>query len=176
MLCLRLILMTILIMSTLACKRRDPNPEFRDPIYRFLLEQSTGLKSSLESEFKKVEEAEKAYAKTEPLTHERKLALRDLESSRRLIAIAHQQIDYLDIRTERRRVESRRSYKIAFDADKDWPDPKEFEYFMAEHRLRTAPRKWDARVPRLQDRILAAWPKPDPKAKKQEEAQAPEEE
>jgi hypothetical protein len=167
--------MTILVMGSLGCKRRDPNPELRDPIFKFLTEQLGGLKTELENEVKKIEEAEKVYAKTAPLTYERKVALRDLEAARRRAAALRQEKEYIEIRTERRRVEGRRDYSIAFAADQEWPDPKEFEHFLAHQRLRTAPRKWDARVPKLNDRILAAWPKPDPKAKEKAEQSAAQE-
>jgi len=168
MLRIRLILMTTLALLTLGCRREDPYPELHDPIYKFLKDQTNSLKSSVESETKKIEELEKAVAKTQPLTHARKLAIRDLESTKRRIASLNQEMDYLTIRTERRRVEARRDYKIAFLSHKDWPDPKEFDHFMTQHRLRKASRHWDARVPKLQDRILATWSKPEKASKAKE--------
>lgn len=166
----KLILMVSLTLIIMGCKREDPRPEARDPIYKFLQAEYSTLKGAAEVERKKIEEAEKAYAKTEALTHERKLAQRDLEASRRRLAKIEQDKAYIEIRAERRRVEARRDYKLAFlaDKEKDWPNPKEFDHFMTQNRLRTAPRQWDARVPKLHDRVLAAWPKPDPKEKQKE--------
>lgn len=166
----KLILMISLALFLLGCTREDPNPETRDPIYKFLQTEYSTLKGAFDVERKKIEEAEKALAKTEPLTHERKLALRDLESAKRRLAKIEQDAAYIEIRAARRKVEARRDYKLAFLAGKQdqWPDPKEYEHFMTQHRLRTASRQWDARVPKLHDRILAAWPKPDPKAKQKE--------
>lgn len=159
--------MTILFLPILGCKSEEPNPELRDPIYKFLLEKQSQLKSALEGEIKKVEEAEIALEKTDPLTPERKAAIRDLQLAKKRRDRMVQEKLYLDIRAERRRVEGRRDYKIAFHADKPWPDPAEFEHFQTNMRLRTAPRQWDARVPKLQDRILKAWPPPSAVAKKE---------
>jgi hypothetical protein len=165
--CFRLILLICTLM-VLGCKRENPNPELIDPIYKFLVEQNSALKSSLEGEKKKLEEGIKALEKTLVNTPERKIAIRDNQSTKGRIARLEQEYKYSEIRKERRRVEVRRDYKIAFNADKPWPNPQEFDDFMTQHRLRNASRNWNARVPRLQDRITAAWPKIDEKSKNDE--------
>ncbi len=166
MLCPRLILMISLLLVA-ACRRENTNPELIDPIYRFLQTEVSTLKGAAEEEKKKIGEAESAYKKTDALTHERKLAVKDLEAAKRSLSKILQDQVYMTIRLERRRVEGRRDYKAAFKAEKSWPDPSEYQQFLTQHRLRTASRQWEGRVPRLHDRILAAWPRLDTKAKKE---------
>lgn len=161
--------MLILCLLTLAgCKSEDPNPELSDPIYKFLVDQGNTLRPALETERKKLEESESALSKMDVNTAERKQEQKNIQHSRELITRLQQEVDYNEIRRERRRVESRRSYKIAYSKGEIWPKPEEFDHFMTQQRLRSASLDWGKRVPKLQDRINAAWPKPDSKAKKAE--------
>jgi len=162
------VILILSLLTIVGCKSEDPNPELSDPIYKFLVDQGNALRPALESEKKKLEESEKALEKMDVNTAERKQELKIQQTTRGKINRLQQELDYSDIRRERRKVESRRDYKIAYSKGEAWPKPEEFDYFMTQQRLRTASRDWNKRVPRLQDRIDKAWPKPNPKAKKEE--------
>lgn len=168
----------VLFIATLicGCKSEDPEPQLRDPIFKVLSDQASQAKSAYDSQIKKVEDAAKALEKTDANTLDRKLAIRDLASSTLAAKRLAQDMEYYRIRAERRRLEARKSYKIAFNKDQDWPNPAEFEAYQASKRLREAPRSWDHRVPKLNDRILAAWPKVDPKKKKEKKEEKKSEE
>ncbi|MGE3385341.1 MAG: hypothetical protein AB7K41_01280 [Bdellovibrionales bacterium] len=164
--CFRMILVVCLLILT-GCKREDPNPELSDPIYKFLVEQGNALRPALDGEIKKLEEANKELSKMDVNTAERRQQLKEIQKTKGRIARLEQEVAYNEIRRERRRVEGRRAYKIAYSKGEAWPDPAEFEHFMTQHRLRIASRNWGERVPRLNDRIVAAWPKPDGKKSKE---------
>lgn len=143
---------------TSGCSKQDPSPEHRDPIYSYFLGKISKATAEVEARSKELEEVEKQFRSSDPNTIERKDALRKIEKNRRMKSRAEQWREFYKIRAERRRVEGRRAYKLAFEEGKDWPDPKEFERFMASQRLSESSRNWSERVPKLQDRISAAWP------------------
>jgi hypothetical protein len=155
----------------LACRREEPNPELRDPIYLNLVQKTGELKSKREDSIKKLEELRKGVEKTAATTLERKLAEKDLKVALQNLEKLEQEYNYATIRTERRRVETRKSYRIAFGQNQTWPDPSEHEAYLANQRMRTASRRWDDHVPKLADRI----PKPADSTKKKKE-KPPEEE
>ncbi len=165
--CFRLIFVTISLISIFGCNRPDPNPHFMDPIYKHLGERVSQTKSQLDTEIKALEEAEKTLAKTQPLTHERKVAERDVQSIRKRIEGLRQEFDYLSIRLERRLVEDKVNYRLAFEKGEAWPDPEEYKAYLTTLRLNQASKNWNERVPKLQDRILAAWPSGGAEAKKE---------
>ena len=161
-------ILVVCLLTISGCRSEDPNPELSDPVYKFLIDQGNALRPALENEKKKLEESEKALTKMDVNTAERKQSLKELQKTKGNIARLQQELDYSDIRRERRRVEARRDYKIAYSKGEAWPNPSEFEHFMTQQRLRKASRNWAERVPKLQDRINKAWPKPDVKAEKKE--------
>lgn len=156
--CFRLIFIIFFVIPLFGCNRPDPNPHLFDPIFKHLGEEVSQTKSRLETEVKALEEAEKALAKTQPLTHERRVAERDVQSIKKKVDLLGQEFDYLSIRLERREVEDRANYRRAFDKGESWPDPEEYKAYLTTLRLNSASRNWNERVPKLHDRILAAWP------------------
>lgn len=149
----RIKLILIIFLITIAgCKKEEPNPELRDPIYKFFVEQSSVLKPALEGEKKKLEDLLKDYAKAEANTPEKKQALKNIYKAQKKIVMLQQEVDYNEIRKERRRVEARKAYRIAFQNNESWPDPIEGKIFSKNQELRAASRSWDKRVPRNPDR------------------------
>ncbi|MCB0364235.1 MAG: hypothetical protein H6624_14045 [Bdellovibrionaceae bacterium] len=84
-----------------------------------------------------------------------KVARKKISSSAKKITYYTQMTNYYRIRAERRRVEGRRAYSIAFDNGESWPDPKEYQLYLVNKRLREAPRSWSVRVPKMTDRFVA---------------------
>lgn len=107
-------------------------------------------------EAKKAKEEALAKLRQAPAqTLELKDAERDYWKAVRTVDSLKTAVRYLKIRTERRRLESRLSYKRAFRAKKEgeWPDPDEYSAYLTNKRLREASLNWNRRVPKLQDRI-----------------------
>lgn len=50
----------------------------------------------------------------------------------------------------------RRAYLEAFAAGREWPDPAEYSDYLVNMRLHEVSLNWNARVPKLQDRLPAA--------------------
>lgn len=138
-----------LSISTLGCSKPDPNPELKDPIFRDLLAEYTETTKKIVDEDKKIEQLTYEGRNLEPRTKERMVNLRDINKSKQLIEKLRQDEAYLKIRVDRRRIQARIDYSAAYSAKKEWPDPHEYELFLAVRKLNKAPRNWDVRVPRL---------------------------
>lgn len=158
------ILLIAYSMLLVSCRSELKNPHEIDPIYKAVHEQVSQSESRIATELKTIEDAQAAYDKTDPLTYQRVVARRDLEAAKRRLSSLRQENDYLKIRLKRREIEDKINYKIAFHANKEWPDPAEYEAYLVHERLTNASRSWSDRVPKLDDRIKAAWPKDAPKA------------
>jgi hypothetical protein len=147
-----IMLLTILVS---ACRKEEANPEFLDPIYSDLDKERLGALAAKETSEKSVEADEKALEKTAPRTIDRRNAEEELSKEQTKLMRITQFVEYLTIRTERRRVESRRDYKLAFLANKPWPDPKEYQDYLTHKRLVESSRNWSDRVPKLTGAVSA---------------------
>lgn len=157
-------LFCLVSLVTSGCKSEDPNPELLDPIYKNLLELTNQSKAAYEAESKKLEDALTNLTTLEPISSERKMALKEIAGIKAKVTRLSQNYEYLKIRSEHRRVVTRREYRIAFARNQPWPDPSEYSAYLTNQRLRASPRSWDVRVPKLVDRL----PSSQPKAKKEE--------
>lgn len=143
----------ILVLGSITgCKKELENPELLDPIYQDLLSEKKNLEKSLVDEQKKLTELLLAAKSIKPRSVERKVSLREIKKSRETIDSIRNILKYSEIRAERRRVESRKSYRIAFSKSMDWPSKGEFEAYKTGKRLKSAPLNWNARVPKLHAR------------------------
>jgi len=153
-----LFFMTLILFGLSGCRKEEPNPEMMDPIYSDLQNKQKSVESSLEEEKKKLEKALGDVAAAIPNTLDLQNALRDRDHSQAAIVGLQQKLHYYNIRVERRRVEDKYNYHLAFVANKDWPDKKEYEEYLTQQRLQEAPRSWDAHIPKMWDRKPAAAP------------------
>jgi len=144
----RLVCLFILFVSIQGCRQEDANPELSDPIYLDLVKELNTLKSTKEDIEKKIIAAEKELSKSAPRTIDRKNAENELKRQLTQLGVIDQQHEYYKIRTERRRVEGRRSYRIAFEKKEEWPDPKEFDAYKTNKKLYYASKNWNERVPK----------------------------
>lgn len=148
------------------CKHEEPNPELLDPIYSDLVKQQGDDEGKLAAEQKALAGARDSYEGAEPNTLDLKNAQRQIERNQRNILKLEQKVRFDKIRVGRRLAEDHLNYHKAFLAGKDWPDKEEYPKYLVNQRLLTAPRDWDARVPKLFNR------KPAAKAEKKKEAAA----
>ena len=138
--------------SLTACKKELENPELLDPIYQDLLSEKKNLEKSLMDEQKNLADLLLASKTIKPRSIERKVSIKEIKKARGQVDSMQNILKYAEIRAERRRVESRRSYRIAFSKSQDWPNREEFEAYKTSKRLKSAPLNWNARVPKLHAR------------------------
>lgn len=151
-------ILILIVMTTLGCRREDSNPELSDRIYLDLLSEARNYEQQQSEAMKKLEQVEKELAETAPRTIDRKNAEREVASTRKKLTQATEMLEFYKIRAERRRVEGRRAYKLAFRSGKDWPNKNEYESYMVNKRLVQASRSW-------KDRSLAAEKPPEAEPK-----------
>ncbi len=141
---MKTLLLLLVLFAFSACHREDPYPELRDPIYEDLLHDLQEKTAARDDAQKQVESLKKSIADSQPRTSERaedKMALRREE---KLYQKLIQEVEYAKIRTERRRVEGRRDYKIAFLKGKEWPDPEEYKRYLLSKKLNSVSESWSS--------------------------------
>ena len=148
----KLLIIIFLGLSVVSCKKELPNPELLDPIYKDLLSETKSVRSELKDSKANLETLLKERETVKVRTLAKTVNQRDTIKTRKNILRLKQRLKYLEIRTERRRVETRRSYKIAFSKGEAWPDKEEYKHYRTNRRLRAAPRNWNSRVPKLHAR------------------------
>lgn len=151
-----LICVLLLPLAISGCSGEDPNPEQRDPIYKDLKARADAYAKELEDASNQVTTLREALAKAEPGTIDMKDIKRDLAKAESQKLGAQQLSRYYKIRADRRRVEGRQAYRKALAEKKEWPDPKEYSDYLVNIRLHEINMNWNARVPKLQDRIPAS--------------------
>ena len=142
---LALICLTFLCAS---CRREDPNPELLDPIYIDLVNELKSAEDAHAQSKASLEKAEKELSKSLPRTLDRKNAENDVARYKKATELTFQKTEYLKIRVERRKVEGRRAYSIAFRENRPWPDPKEYDHYKSGKRLSSSSKNWSDRVPK----------------------------
>lgn len=158
-------ILTILLFSIFAiagCRKEDPNPELLDPIYVDLDKRANDAQKGLDDEIKKQADLKVAVEKAEPNTLDLKNAERDLAKSEHAAIFLEQNARYYRIRAKRRALVDKITYKDAFNRKQPWPDPHEYSDYLVNIRLNEVNLNWNARVPKLQDRLT----KPTAKAEK----------
>lgn len=163
------LLLPLWIVSLTGCKQEDPNPELKDPIYKDLQGRASEYKKAYDESKIRIVTLRESLEKAEANSIERKDVLRDIAKTEKKLLNEEQLERYYRIRAERRRVVGRMEYKKAFAEDKEWPDPKEYSDYLVNIRLQAAQRNWNARVPKLQDRLPSSQPPTKKKEEKKEE-------
>jgi hypothetical protein len=149
--------LVILFSITLTgCRKEEPNPENLDPIFADLEKRATESQKTYDEEVKKVADANVAIEKAEPNSIELKNAEKDKLKSEHAMVDLEQKAKYYKIRSQRRLLVDRISYKAAFAKNEPWPDPHEYSDYLVNMRLRESPPNWNVRVPKLQDRLAKA--------------------
>ena len=149
---LKLFILIASVTLVSGCKKELPNPELLDPIYKDLLSEKKEAEKALKEEEAKLESLLAERGKIEPRSVDRKINIRGTKKSRKNVLKLRQKLKYLEIRSERRRVEARRDYRIAFQKGEEWPKKEEFVNYQTHKRLRNAPKNWNLRVPKLHAR------------------------
>ncbi|MGE0529233.1 MAG: hypothetical protein AB7G93_02205 [Bdellovibrionales bacterium] len=144
------------VLVLIGCEKEDPTPHLRDPIYKNLAERHAQHAKAYEESVEKLKSLREALAKTEPHTIEVKDLRRDIQRLEKQVVQDRQWARYYDIRSRRRIVVDRITYRKALESGKPWPDPSEYSGYLVNRRLIEINRNWNARVPKLQDRLTTA--------------------
>lgn len=139
------------------CEKPIPNPESIDPIYSDLNSQLSAANSELVDAKSDLASAHEDLKKAKPQTGERNRALKAIETAEHRITKIQQNIDFLEIRKEKRLEFDRKAYLKAFREKKPWPDKEEWAEYQVNRRLVTAERVW---IPKVKNPIPFLGPKP----------------
>lgn len=126
----------------------------RDPIYLDLLKMASAFENEANQQQAKAEKAESDYNKAEIRSIERKTFKRELEKAQDAHQKALQMAEYYKIKARLREAEAKVSYKRAFLEGKDWPDPKEYESYALQKKMRSISRHWGDRLPKTGQEIV----------------------
>lgn len=131
-----------------ACSRPNPTPEVLDPIYNDLLQRSALAKTAAESAKSEVKSLKEQLLNLPARDITRKKLQQDLSKKEMQVMVAEQESLYYEIRAGQRKKYAREEYLKAFDKGQPWPDPKDFETYKLERKLRDAPREWSNKIPK----------------------------
>ena len=146
---IRHLIFIVLALLTTGCKSEDPIPEIRDQIFQHLSKEQKDEEKNVE-ELKKTLESVKKELESSALDRVDRIAkTKELKKTELKFLASEQKARHLKIKAERRRLEARRSYKIAFQNDQPWPDSSEYKKFLTYRSLADADLNWAKRVPKL---------------------------
>lgn len=167
---MRLVLLTFLLL--LGCKREDSTPELSDPIFSDIVRKMEDSKRKVDEARRELDEVKKDLTNAGIQNGEIKVMRQALFDKMQDLDKALQDARYLELQAESRKQFARKSYKKAFDADKEWPDPEEFRLYKIHLKLVGIPKSYDeTHANRLKERKPAT--KEPPKKAEGEAASAP---
>jgi hypothetical protein len=143
---------TLLVILLTGCNRPLEAPEVIDPIYNDLLKEQKRIEKENAETTKILSDKLVALEKAPLRTILRTRIQKEINEARaKLVKLAEEE-RYFKLRIEKRKFLDRESYKRSLKANIPWPNPDDYEKYLASKRLRAAPRIWDARVPRSSER------------------------
>lgn len=143
----------IAIFSLVGCEKEDPNPELRDPIWQDISKRAADYEKQRDENKAKLATLREKLEKVEPNSMDLKDVKRDIAKTEKALLGSEQLYRYYKIRADRRKVVDKISAREAFAAKKEWPDKSEYSDYLTNIRLHEINLNWNARVPKLQDRL-----------------------
>ncbi|CAN5382801.1 hypothetical protein BH10BDE1_BH10BDE1_22190 [soil metagenome] len=128
------------------CSRPNPTPELIDPIYADLVQRSAVAKAGAETKKAEIKKIKADLAELPARDPTKRKLQEDLSKNEMLLVVADQEGLYYEIRAQQRKAYARDEYIRAFDAGKTWPDPKDFEIYKIQRKLRDSPREWTGKT------------------------------
>ena len=158
---LRIAALSAFTLTCLAgCKQPEANPEQRDPIFKDLEARATAHAKTATEARTSLAGLTESLAKAEVNSIDKKQIEKDLAKTRITLRNAEQWAHYYEIRSARRKVEAKISYRRAFDANQPWPPKSEWAEYQVNRQLVESPRDWNVRVPKMSSRGVAGKPAP----------------
>ncbi len=154
---------TLLIFSLffIACDKPNPEPEKIDPIYADIQARLGAVTSQIKSAEKDLEDNKKEFEKVVPQTGQIKFAQKRVDDSDAALKKLQQMQLYWELKLKTRKNWAREQYLKAYNKKEAWPDPKEYEEYIAQKKLEEAPTTWDAK------KRVSEYSKPPPAPKKE---------
>lgn len=141
-------LVSVLLVAGVGCSRPNPTPELTDPIYADLGQRSALAKAGAELKKEEIKTLRQELADLPARDIGRRKMLEDLTKKEHQMMAAEQEGLYYEIRATQRKDYARTEYLKAFDKGEPWPDPKDFETYKIQRKLKDAPREWSAKLPK----------------------------
>lgn len=138
-------LVLLFILSSLflsGCKKPNPHPELIDPIYLDLQRELGEAQKAVDAEKANLAEHKKNLGLAVPQTGQIKFAQKRYNDSVAMIEKLSQMVKYWELRIETRQKEARKSYLEAYNKEKPWPDPKEWEEYHSVQKMQHIPKTW----------------------------------
>ena len=132
-----------LIISIVGCKKPEPNPEIRDPIYADIQADIQNVDKDIVTAQTELADHQKTLSEVVPQTGQIKYAQKRVDDAYKKIDRLKQEKTYLQIRAVERLKQVRVQYKRAFDKGEEWPNPAEFEEYKKIKALKAARPNWD---------------------------------
>ncbi|MFK8137398.1 MAG: hypothetical protein AB8E15_03465 [Bdellovibrionales bacterium] len=143
----KIIILMLTIISFSACRKPDPAPELRDPIYNDIQSQLKEAQGTIKEAQTDLKNTEIMLEKIVPYKGETKTNWNSYHKAKKKLRKANQQLHYLNIKLINRKFEARNSYIRAYNMEKEgeWPNPSQFYRYQRANRLKNASRDWDSR-------------------------------
>lgn len=142
---MRILTILSLLLCLSACTRIDKNPELRDPVYMDIQNEIQTLKAELEGKTKELLSFKKELLDVVPQTGQIKFVQKRINETEAHITHLEQEILYYELRKESRAEDSRKAYHESLKASTTWPDPKEYDSYLTEKKLRLAKKSWNVK-------------------------------
>jgi LAS superfamily LD-carboxypeptidase LdcB len=130
----------------MGCRKPDPQPELRDPIYLSIQKELKEAQASLKAIEAEHKDNTNNLDKIEPYTRQSKTFWQKYWSSEKKLRKAQQMVDFYNLHLINRKYAARDSYIRAFNSKNEgnWPNPNQYQRYLTNKRLKEAPRKWDS--------------------------------
>jgi hypothetical protein len=138
----------LVMIGNFGCSRPNPTPELIDPIYADLLQRSAVAKAGAETKKAEIKKLKEELAELPARDPTKRKLQENLSKNEMLLVVADQEGLYYEIRAEQRKAYARDEYLKAFEAGKPWPEPKDFEIYKIQRKLRDSPREWTGKADR----------------------------
>lgn len=137
----------ILLLGSLisACDRPEAEPEKRDPLYLSVVSEEQSVRSQRIALMKELEGFEKDLLMVAPQTGQIKYAQKRVFETQEKITKLEQLEKYWKLKAVERKAFSRRKYLEAYSKKETWPNPEEYQEYLAEKKLIDAPRAWNVK-------------------------------
>jgi hypothetical protein len=143
--CIRVLLVSVLLVPILGCDKPNPTPEVIDPVFQDIEKKHKEVESEIKAAEKQLEDNKDALAKVKPQTGQIKFAQKRLYDSQALLERLRQREAYLALRLESRRKYSREDYLKSYKKKESWPRASEVVEYAAQQALEAAPKSWNAK-------------------------------
>lgn len=141
----RFLLFFSLVFAFSACKKADPNPELKDPLYLLNQNETAAAKAEVAAAEAAILEAEAQIQKAVPQTGQIKYAQKRYWDARNKLALAKQKVQYFETRAQLQMWDTREKSLEAFFQDKSYSNKEEFESYELQNKLDHSSRNWDVK-------------------------------